>query len=413
MLVVGTTGAGKTTALIRLWACFWAAAQRRHRRGREARPWLVCLDAKGGFDSRDTAVKARDVLRDTGAARVGIWPDEVSLNLWALPPARLVEVLCDLVPVASEGPAAYYADVLASIVALAVNAPPGPPVNSAEFLSRLDAACLAQAYTGDQQHAGEVTAAKQHAGDVRLRYRSLFTRLGPGFDGDSKVTDFDVLYCIVEGTASTAVGEAQARTLVELVTDAAATWHGDQRRAGLLALDEFSAVAGRVPVHELTERCRSLGLAVQVAAQSWESLAPEESQRSRLAATAAGGVLVMRSPDPENLCTLAGTRPVIEIGRKIVGPGRYGEEGTGRLQRAWVVDPDRVRSFRAGQAAWIHGNACTYVQIAPYRRSPLPLPAAPEPARSVPGLVEEPTVNGAGGGPVTAGPVVPLPGGDR
>ena len=235
------------------------------------------------------------------------------------------------------------------------------------------------------------------------------------------MTDFDALYCIVEGTASVAVGEAQARALVELVTEAASSWQGDGRRAGLLALDEFSAVAGRVPVHELTERCRSLGLAVQVAAQSWESLAPEESERSRLAATAAGGVLVMRCPDPENLCTLAGTRSVIETGRKIIGSGRYGEEGTGRLQRAWVFDPDRVRNFRAGQAAYIHGNACTYVQVAPYRPSPLPLPAAPEPVPLMPGATdEEPSGDTGPEGPdgpeepgMPAGPAVPLPGGER
>jgi hypothetical protein len=410
MLVVGTTGAGKTTALIRLWAGFWAAAMARFRRGREARPWLVGIDAKGGFDSRDAARKAAGVLRDLGAQKIGIWPDEVSLNLWALPPGRLAEVLVDLVPVASEGPAAYYADVLASVVGLAVQAPPGPPGNSAQFLARLDAAWLAKAYAGDAEHSGEVAAAKEHAGDVRLRYRTLFTRLGPGFDGDANVTDFDVLLCIVEGTASVAVGEAQARALVELVTEAASTWQGDGKRAGLLALDEFSAVAGRVPVHELTERCRSLGLAVQVAAQSWESLAPEEDQRSRLASTAAGGVLLMRSPDPESLCMLAGTRSVIETGRKITGRGRYGEEGSGRVQQAWVVDPDRARDFRAGQAAWIHGNACTYVQVAPYRQSPLPLPAAPRPGM--------PVVEGGGEelgrdvGAVAAGPAVPLPGGE-
>jgi hypothetical protein len=350
-------------------------------------------------------------------------PDEVALNLWALPAGRLTDVLCDLVPVAAEGPAAYYADVLVAVVSLAVNAPPGPPASSADFLARLDAGWLAQAYAPrDAEHAGDVAAAKAHAGDVRLRYRTLFTRLGPGFDGDADVTDFDVLYCIVEGTASTAVGEAQARALVELVTEAASTWQGDQRRAGLLALDEFSAVAGRVPVHELTERCRSLGLAVQVAAQSWEGLAPEESERSRLAATAAGGVLVMRSPDPEAPCMLAGTRAVIETGRKIIGPGQYSGEGTGRLQRAWVVDPDRVRNFRAGQAAWIHGAACTYVQVAPYRLSPVPLPSAPEPVPAFPGLGlgedgpprdSPPGQAGNGGGPgVPAEPAVPLPGGE-
>jgi len=230
------------------------------------------------------------------------------------------------------------------------------------------------------------------------------------------VTDFDVLYCIVEGTASAAAGEAQARALTELVTHAATTWDAATRRAGLLALDEFSAVARRVPVHELAERCRSLGLAVQVAAQSWEGLVPGEDERARLAAAAAGGVLVMRCPDPEPLCRLAGTRAVIETGRKIIGLGRYGEEGTGRLQRAWVADPDRIRNFRPGQAAYLHGAACTYVHVAPYRRSPLPLPPAPTPAGLPPGGpdpatgADTPTLPAAGA-ELAAGPQVPLPGG--
>jgi len=56
----------------------------------------------------------------------------------ALPAARLAEVLTDLVPVASEGPASYYADTLATVVGLAVGAPGGPPGDSAEFLARLD-----------------------------------------------------------------------------------------------------------------------------------------------------------------------------------------------------------------------------------------------------------------------------------
>jgi hypothetical protein len=136
----------------------------------------------------------------------------------------------------------------------------------------------------------------------------------------------------------------------------------------------------QVPVHELASRCRSLGLAVQVAAQAWEGLAPHEDERARLAAAAAGGELVMRCPEPEPLCWLAGTRAVIETGRKIIGAGRYGEEGAGRLQRAWVADPDRIRNFRSGQAAYRRGAACTYVHVAAYRRSPLPLSAAPAPS---------------------------------
>ena len=200
------------------------------------------------------------------------------------------------------------------------------------FLARLDTGWLAGAWAGVAERSGEVRAAGPLVGDVRLRFRTLFARLDPGFDGAAAVTDFDALYCVVEGTASTAVGEAQARALTELLADAAASWSGDGRRAGLLVLDEFSAVSGRVPVHELAERCRSLGLAVVVAAQSWEGLAPDESSRAGLAGAAAGGVVVMRCADPDSLCSLAGTRRVIEVGQKIVRPGRYGDEGSGRVQ---------------------------------------------------------------------------------
>jgi len=157
MLIVGTTGAGKTTALIRLQAGFWAAASARFR----ARPRGAAVAGRdrrqGGFDSRDSAKRARQVLADVGAARVAVWPDEVALNLWALPLARLAEVLVDLVPVAAEGAAAYYADVLASVVGLAVAAPGGPPRDSADFLARLDGGWLASAHAGaGVADAGEI-----------------------------------------------------------------------------------------------------------------------------------------------------------------------------------------------------------------------------------------------------------------
>jgi hypothetical protein len=407
LLVVGTTGAGKTTTVVRLIAGFYAAALRQVRRGAGAAPWVVVIDAKGGFDARDSAQRARQVLAGTGARRVVVWPDEAALNLWGLAPGRLAEVLTDMVPSAVEGPASFYTDVLASVVGLAVHAPCGPPDSAAEFLARLDAQWLAAAYRADPVRGAEARAAAAHAGEVRLRYRALLDRLGPGFDGESAVTDFDGLYCVLEGTASVSVAQAQARALTELVTEAATTWSAAGQRAGLLVLDEFSAVAVRVPVHELTERCRSLGLAVIVAAQSWHGLAPDEDGRARLAGSAAGGVIVMRCPDPDALCSLAGTRKVIEVGRKLVRPGRYGDEGSGRVQNAWVADPDRVRNFRPGQAAWIRGNACAYVQVAPWRPPPLQLErtrarSAIEPERSqlMPAQRAQPGLTG---------PEVPLP----
>jgi hypothetical protein len=40
----------------------------------------------------------------------------------------------------------------------------------------------------------------------------------------------------------------------------------------LLAADDYSAVSSRVPLSNLYERGRSLGIGVQVSAQSWQGL---------------------------------------------------------------------------------------------------------------------------------------------
>jgi len=128
-VVIGSTGTGKTTLLLRLWAAFMAGGMARHASGAARPPLLVVLDCKGGESSRQVAARARHVLREAGAARVAAWP-QVPLSLWALPPDRLVSTLLDLIEHGTGG-AAYYTDVMESLVALAIYAPPGPPASSA------------------------------------------------------------------------------------------------------------------------------------------------------------------------------------------------------------------------------------------------------------------------------------------
>jgi hypothetical protein len=96
-VVVGTTGTGKTTLLLRLWAGFMATALRRHAAGLGKPPLLVVLDCKGGADARRIADRARRVLRAAGARSTAIWPDEASLSLWVLPPDQLTTTLVDLI----------------------------------------------------------------------------------------------------------------------------------------------------------------------------------------------------------------------------------------------------------------------------------------------------------------------------
>ena len=215
-VVIGSTGTGKTTLLLRLWAGFMAAGLRRYAAGAANRPLLVVLDCKGGASSRKVADRTRRVLRDAGARSTAIWPDEASLSLWTLPPGQLVTTLLDLIEHGTGG-AAYYTDVMEAIVSLAVGAPGGPPTCSADFLARLDPGLLAASYaaSGDGAAVTTIRSGKRGFEDVELRFRALWRRLGAGLDGGGSFGDADAWYCVLEGTAEGAVAEAQARALTE------------------------------------------------------------------------------------------------------------------------------------------------------------------------------------------------------
>jgi hypothetical protein len=364
MVIVGITGSGKTVLMTRLWCGWLAAALRDTARHHAPPPLLVIIDAKGGDDARATAAKAQAALTHAGARRFALWPDAAALSLWDLPAAQLAVLLDQLIE-HGDGAAAYYADMSAAAVRLAVHAPQGPPRSAADLLGRLTAGWLEQTYA-DQSPADMemVTAARPHLPAIAARYSVLLDRLGPALDGPGRLTDADAWYCVLEGTAEPSVAEAQGMALIELVARAAAS-PGRQRRTILLALDEFSAISRRVPLSNLYERGRSLGLAIQVSAQSWEGLGRDEDERKRITSTADGGTWLMRTPAPEPLVSLAGTRRVLEGSRKTLGAGRTGDEGSSHVAHTWVVDPDRVRQLDTGQAAWIRHGTATFVHVAP------------------------------------------------
>jgi hypothetical protein len=365
-IVVGTTGTGKTTLLLRLWAGFMATALRRHAAGTGHPPLLVVLDCKGGADARRIADRARRVLRAAGARSTAIWPDEASLSLWTLPPRQLTTTLLDLIEHGT-GAAAYYADVMEAVVALAVEAPCGPPASSADFLARLDADWLGLAYSaaGYDSDLALVRSAARQFGDIALRYRTLFRRLGSGLDGPGGFGDADAWYCILEGTSEVSVAEGQARALVDLLAHYATSQPdgGGQAREILLAVDEFSAVSRRLPIWQLYERARSLGLAVQVSAQSWQGLAADDDERYRIAASADGGIWLLRTPHPEPVTGLAGTRKLVDTSRRLLGVPIWGHQGTSRIREAPVADPALIRSLDVGQVAYIYRGGVTYIQV--------------------------------------------------
>jgi hypothetical protein len=88
---------------------------------------------------------------------------------------------------------------------------------------------------------------------------------GSARDGPGRLDEADAWYFILEGTREPLVAEAQAMAITELAARAATTLDGEQR-AILLAADDYSAVSRRVPMSNLYERWRSLGIGVQVSA---------------------------------------------------------------------------------------------------------------------------------------------------
>ena len=392
MVIVGATGSGKTNLMIRLQAGWFTATVDAHYAGEGNRPQLIVLDCKGGPDARKKAGRTRRLLYGAGARRVAVWPDEVRLSLWDLPARDLAVLLYQMVD-SGTGGAAYYADILQAVLTLAVTAPLGPPLNTAAFLDRLDARWLNNAWSDGRhpEQVARVQAAARHLPDIQLRMATLLERLGPALDGPGTLADADAWYFILEGTSEPSVAEAQAMALTALAAHAAIHPSGPPR-AMLLALDDYSAVSARVPLSNLYERGRSLGIGVQVSAQSWQGLGRDEDERYRIAATADGGIWVLQTPYPEPLAQLAGTRRVLETAHKLIG-NRWGDEGTTREQRAWAADPDLIRRLDTGQACYIHRGAATFVQVARPKPSPLtllPPPAAEPPPAAVPAPRTEP-----------------------
>jgi hypothetical protein len=403
-VVIGTTGTGKTTLLLRLWAGFLRRGLQLHAAG-AARPLLVVIDCKGGADSRRIAERARRVLRDAGAAATAVWPDDARLSLWDLPPHRLTSTLVDMIEHGTGG-AAYYSDVLEEVVRMAVGAPAGPPRSAADFLARLDVGWLRMAWAAEPD-GGELTllaAAGRQVTDVALRYRALLRRLGSGLDGPGAFGDADAWYCILEGTAEIAVAEAQARALVDLLAWYAADPAALPRREILLAVDEFSAVSRRLPIWQLYERARSLGLAVQVSAQSWPGLAADEDERYRVASTADGGIWLLRTPHPEPVTALAGTRRAVDTARRLLGAPLWAHEGLSRAGGTPVVDPELIRGLGVGQAAYIYRGGVTYVQVKRLVAAPAGLPGGGQAATRTAGPAAARV--GRPGGP---GPQAPTP----
>jgi len=82
-----------------------------------------------------------------------------------------------------------------------------------------------------------------------------------------------------------------------------------------------------------------------------------------VAASAEGGIWLLRTPEPEPIAAFADSRKVVDTARRLARFPFWAHAGSSRLADGPVVDVALLRALDVGQAAYIYRGGVTYVQI--------------------------------------------------
>jgi hypothetical protein len=180
-------------------------------------------------------------------------------------------------------------------------------------------------------------------------------------------------------------------------------YENDHGKWGVWGCASLPNPSRRLPIWQLYERARSLGLAVQVSSQSWQGLAADEDDRYRIAAAADGGIWLLRTPHPEPITGLAGARRAVDTSRRLLGVPRWSHQGSSRVRDTPVADPALIRGLAVGQAAYIYRGGVTYVQVKRLVAAPAALAGQPAPPRRAAAPQDTHERAGAGAAPAVTG----------
>ncbi|WP_280505580.1 hypothetical protein [Nocardia farcinica] len=413
MTTVASSGSGKTTLMLRVLVSWFVTTWTRHRQwwrhDRPGRPLAIIVDCNGGPESRKVARRMRTWFEALGVApeRIGIFPDTVSLAMWPRPdfasqPVEVQKTIVDdlrsiLSAMVSGGSAPttetekYFYELRTTLIHLIVDAPArielvdgmatpvghNPPANWLDFLSRFDPTVIAKLWGGvfdDQvpwagvpgidRELAATMAGKTPAMDSTLaEFANLYRSLGEAFDGDRQLTDFDVLYIVLEGVKTPDRARAQFGALGTMFEQLADKEHG---RTSLMVVDEFSAVSdGKTRAVKWVERLRKAGIGSWWIAQSWQGLGHDDDNRAALVAAASGGSLIGRSTDPETISKIYGTRHKFELSRKLISGSRDGDEGNVQTSDQYLLPPNRLRAMQKGDVVQVSGGRARWGRVSP------------------------------------------------
>lgn len=419
---LGGPGSGKTTGLCRLSVAAHVASHERYlaaaampTAARKAlgikpkRAVSLFLSCKGGIEDLVTYTELKAALMAAGVhpSKIAMVPAD-KLKLWSLAAAPLRHVIEDLAPTAKASDSAqkFYEELRISLVHLIIDAPdpdagkgPGEnlPDSSKEFMARFDPAWLWHAWGGEfdgdghyvipdkPEHRPELNAiiaandGKQPVLPAETaRFDNLFRELDGVFDGPHSLLDKDYWFITVPGTAQKSVAISQAKAIIKLVEQVAATPHGCEIT---FTIDEFSRVSEGASLTDACEALRSQDVACIVGAHSFESLAGTDRDAKQLMKAWSGGLLCFGLEGPDEIVTLYGTRRALEPSKHTIGD-HNGDEGQVRMQDALLVDPNLLRRLEPGDCVYINRGTATWGRITPLNPDDIPLrPTEPIPGR--------------------------------
>ncbi|MEV6432938.1 hypothetical protein [Nocardia sp. NPDC051463] len=412
MSTVASSGSGKTTLLKRVLVSWFVTTWTRHRQwwrlDRPGRPLAIVVDCNGGPESRKVAAGLRTWFRALGVRedRIGVFPDDVSLSMWprkdfATKKPEVQKAIVDdlrsiLSAMISGGSTPttdtekYFHEIRETLIHLIVDAPArvelidgvptpighNPPRSWIEFLSRFDVEKLARLWGGpamarpwpgvpgiELEISSTIDGKQPVMTSARAEFANLYRSLGDAFDGDKSLTDFDLIYIVLEGVKTPDRARAQFGALGTMFEQLADKEHG---RTALMAVDEFSAVSdGKTRAVKWVERLRKAGIGSWWIAQSWQGLGHDDDNRDGLVSAASGGSLLMRSPDPETLSKKYGTRPKFELSRKVVAGNHDGDEGNVKPGDQFLIPPNRLRAMKKGDVVQVSGGRARFGRVSP------------------------------------------------
>jgi hypothetical protein len=349
-VILGSSGSGKTETLLRIAFGARQAYQLQ----------VIYLDAKGETkraeeESEDNAARFLATMWAAGAHRCAVFPS-LFYNGWQGTPLELKNRLLSVVDFSES---AYYGDVAANVLDLALNAPITPR-SSHHLLANLRIDQLKTLYRHDRRQYQRVLALdKTLVEQVEMRYQVFFSALHGQLDGILDYGMVDAAYLRVPGFTLQQEAPRLGRFLIEDFIHYIST----RRRPGvrtLFIIDEFNALRLREETSRLFEQCRSFGGSLIIAAHGFAGLGPSDYAERIL--NACSTFILHACSDPFRVAKRAGKKLHLET--------TWSEGADGTLRQhirprwVWKVPESAVIHQETGQAYWIYRGHAQQVQTA-------------------------------------------------